>query len=384
MSSTANKEEALRCVSIAERHLRAGNVDKALKFCNKSMQLYSTDEARSLLSKIKRQQAGGGGGPTPAPAPKRAASSPTPRHGTETRTPTPAQLQLVRKLLSTKDLYARLGVERNADEAEMKRAYRKLSLKAHPDKNPSPDAEKAFQAVNKAWEILGDEQKRRYYDQTGAESPQAAAAEHQQHGGMGRGFHGAQNINMDDFLYQMFNGHRMPGQRHNFRPRGQQQQQRQQQQGQGGGGGGDVFAHLIFVFIMFISLFSSSFDTSSNRVFKLERESPFVRHKNTDAGVNYYVKVGGKLPARPPAAVSPGRGARVCSARLCALTGRSPSPSALGPAPFLFLPRSASLARALAPHTHTHRHRHHHGLLMCGSWNTLLVPRLRSCRRRLI
>lgn len=56
--------------------------------------------------------------------------------------------------LGENKLYEKLGVPRDADEAALKKAYKKLSLKLHPDRNPHPKAEAAFQAVNKAHEVL--------------------------------------------------------------------------------------------------------------------------------------------------------------------------------------------------------------------------------------
>ncbi len=68
-----------------------------------------------------------------------------------------------------KDYYKILGVDRDADEQEIKRAYRKLALKYHPDKNPDDQsAEERFKEINEAYEVLGDADKRAKYDQLGS------------------------------------------------------------------------------------------------------------------------------------------------------------------------------------------------------------------------
>lgn len=67
-----------------------------------------------------------------------------------------------------KDYYKILGVGRKADAAEIKRAYRKLALKYHPDKNPEKSAEDRFKEINEAYEVLGNQTKRAKYDQLGA------------------------------------------------------------------------------------------------------------------------------------------------------------------------------------------------------------------------
>lgn len=71
--------------------------------------------------------------------------------------------------MAEKDLYKILGVSRSASADEIKKAYRKLSMKHHPDRNPDNKeaAEKKFKEINKAYEILSDPQKRSIYDQHG-------------------------------------------------------------------------------------------------------------------------------------------------------------------------------------------------------------------------
>lgn len=70
--------------------------------------------------------------------------------------------------MNYKDYYALLGVKRTASAAEIKQAYRKLARKYHPDVSKETQAEEHFKAVQEAYEVLKDEQKRATYDQLGA------------------------------------------------------------------------------------------------------------------------------------------------------------------------------------------------------------------------
>ena len=72
--------------------------------------------------------------------------------------------------MATRDYYNILGVNKNASEEEIKRAYRKLAMKYHPDKNPNrKEAEERFKEINEAYAVLSDKEKRKQYDTFGAE-----------------------------------------------------------------------------------------------------------------------------------------------------------------------------------------------------------------------
>ncbi|MDW8043772.1 MAG: DnaJ domain-containing protein [Nitrososphaerota archaeon] len=75
-----------------------------------------------------------------------------------------------------RDYYEVLGVPRNATKEEIKRAYRRLALQYHPDRNKSPDAEEKFKEISEAYAVLMDDEKRRLYDLYGHEGLSQAYA----------------------------------------------------------------------------------------------------------------------------------------------------------------------------------------------------------------
>ena len=94
--------------------------------------------------------------------------------------------------MEKRDYYEVLGVSKNADATEIKKAYRKLALKYHPDKNPGDkEAEEKFKEAAEAYDVLSNEEKRRRYDQFG----------HAGVGGAGQGGFGG-GMSMDDIFSQ--------------------------------------------------------------------------------------------------------------------------------------------------------------------------------------
>ena len=98
-------------------------------------------------------------------------------------------LPIIIKSNETDDYYKILGIKKNATETEIKKAYRKLALKWHPDKNPNnrEEAEEKFKKINEAYSILSDKNKRNEYD----------------NGGMNFDFKG---FNADDIFKDFFGG----------------------------------------------------------------------------------------------------------------------------------------------------------------------------------
>ncbi|MCP4995447.1 MAG: DnaJ domain-containing protein [Gammaproteobacteria bacterium] len=122
--------------------------------------------------------------------------------------------------MGNNDYYKTLGVDRNASPDEIKKAYRRMARKYHPDVSKATDAETQFKAVNEAYDVLKDPEKKSAYDQFGSQWQQA-----------GEGFGGGQGFNpggadFGDIFESVFRqqGSRRGG--HGFSSRGEDQQAR--------------------------------------------------------------------------------------------------------------------------------------------------------------
>ena len=98
--------------------------------------------------------------------------------------------------MNKKDYYEVLGVSKDASQAEIKSAFRKLAKKYHPDVSKEPDAEERFKEAQEAYAVLSDEAKRKQYDQFGHAAFEGA-------GGAGFDF---SDIDLSEILREAFGG----------------------------------------------------------------------------------------------------------------------------------------------------------------------------------
>ena len=237
-------EDAQKALRLAFKHDANGDTAAAIKWARKSIAIYKTPSAEALLVRLEKSGASGNAASASASASSSsAAGASTSAEGLRSRTSaqsngrsasetthtapkrayTQAQLEVVTRIKKAgTDFYKVLGVEKTVDENGIKKAYKKLALQLHPDKNGAPGADEAFKSVSKAFTILTDADKRAAYDRYGGDPDNArsaagaAAAGHANpFGGMrGTPFRGggmyADEIDPND-LFNMFFGGGMGG-----------------------------------------------------------------------------------------------------------------------------------------------------------------------------
>ena len=119
-----------------------------------------------------------------------------------------------RAVSAKRDYYEILGVARDANAGDIKRAYRKKAMQYHPDRNPDdPEAEENFKEAAEAFEVLSDDKKRGLYDQFGHEGPRQAGFS---------GFHGSEEVftHFGDLFSELFGGMGFGGRRRGGPARG--------------------------------------------------------------------------------------------------------------------------------------------------------------------
>ncbi|KAM8842745.1 dnaJ homolog subfamily B member 14 isoform 1-T1 [Synchiropus picturatus] len=160
-----------RCINIASKALEAGDREKALRFLEKAERLFPTGRAKALLDTLMKNGSSAGNG---AHRRKAGGTEGNGRHagqesqdfggGQSAKSFTAEQVEGVQRIKRCKDYYEVLGVSKDANEEELKKAYRKLALKFHPDKNHAPGATDAFKKIGNAYAVLSNLDKRRQYD----------------------------------------------------------------------------------------------------------------------------------------------------------------------------------------------------------------------------
>ncbi|ODQ52888.1 DnaJ-domain-containing protein [Saitoella complicata NRRL Y-17804] len=194
----ANKEDALKALAVARRKWEAGDAAGALKFVNKSLAMCSTPEGQAFLKTVQTgsppsPSEGTSSSSTSSAQPSAGTTSSRPRpsanhsHGPEQREFTSEQEAAVRRVRRCKATayYEILDIKKEATDGEVKKAYRKLALQMHPDKNGAPGADEAFKMISKAFQVLSDSDKRTMYDRVGGDPESRMPA-----GGGGGGFNG--------------------------------------------------------------------------------------------------------------------------------------------------------------------------------------------------
>lgn len=330
-----NKDEAARCRDIGAGALRQGQNDRAVKFFKKSLSMYPLPGVDALLAQAQRSASGAAGESAAAPRGSASSRSSTKSSSAASRTEsvsctasdsnggrgyTPQQVEIVKKVLSARQggrgaHYRVLGVSENATEAELKKAYRKLALKLHPDKNSAPQADEAFKAVGLAYGTLSDSQKRTIYDRYGDEDPDNTGGGGMRRGAGGVNFRPGQEVSPEEIFNMFFGGGmpmgghmRGPGGVHfysNFGP-GPRFRQHQRQAGHNQQQPPNPVQNLLqllpFFLIMLLSFMNISdsgegaFSSGEGRYFSLTQKDPFVHPLQTKLtevkGIPYFVDGG--------------------------------------------------------------------------------------------
>ncbi|CAM8979765.1 unnamed protein product [Rhodiola kirilowii] len=298
-----NKDEALKCLRIGKEALETGDKARAQKFVLKARRLYPSLPVDELLAKIDGDRVereatpaeaaeeskigasqstvrqrngvsglGGGGG---------AAASSSSKDYTE------EQVLVVRQIRKKKDYYEILGVERGCSVDDVRKAYRKLSLKVHPDKNKAPGAEEAFKLVSKAFQCLSNEDSKRKYDVSGSDEP---VYERRPTRHAANGFNGFYegDVDAEEIFRNFFFGGMGVTQQTQFRgfQFGTGMGHRTPANGSPGGSGFRTLIQLLPVILILLL----NFLPSNDPIYSLNQSYPYEHKLSTQKGVPFYVK----------------------------------------------------------------------------------------------
>ncbi|XP_038699769.1 chaperone protein dnaJ 49-like [Tripterygium wilfordii] len=298
-----NKDDALKCLKIGKDAIDSGDRGRAAKFLNKARRLDPSLPIDDLLSKVENQSSDGesasSAGPKadtstkPSDQPSvryrgtpNGASASSASSSSSSAVYTEEQVTIVRQIKKKKDYYEILGLERNCSVEDVRKAYRKLSLKVHPDKNKAPGAEEAFKLVSKSFQCLSNEENRRKYDVTGSEEP-VFERRTTRHAGQGyNGFYDT-DFDADEIFRNFFFGGGMPPATAQFRTFNFGGGMGHRTGDQGSGGFNMRTLIQLLPVILFLLL---NFLPSSEPIYSLSRVYPYEYKFTTQGEVNFYVK----------------------------------------------------------------------------------------------
>jgi DnaJ family protein B protein 12 len=294
----SNKDDSIKCIHVAEQCIKTGDIEKAIRFLNKAERLYPSERAKNLLHHLTTTDKSDDKTDESPPEPGRR-STPSSPHTARKRERRDShkdchelqpkysqeQLEAVRKIRKCKDYYEILGLSKDCSDDDLKKAYKKLALKFHPDKNHAPGATEAFKAIGNAFAVLSDQSKRRRYDEFGSEEETARrCGRHSNDYDYSRGFEG--DISAED-LFRMFFGGNVFTQNHPAsRPRPTAHNHTRQQNE-------NPYLFLIqlspLILIILLSLLSSLLVGQSP--YSLRRDAKYTHERKTHGlGVTYYVR----------------------------------------------------------------------------------------------
>ncbi|KAG1330088.1 chaperone protein dnaJ 49 [Cocos nucifera] len=298
-----NKDEALKCLRIGKEALQIGDQTRALKFLTKARRLDPSLPIDDLLSAAVDGESPDAAPPDGAAAPGNpgeepegsasASSSSAARTAAKTssegssRAYTEEQITIVRQIKMKKDYYQILGLERGSAVEDVRKAYRKLSLKVHPDKNKAPGAEEAFKLVSKAFQCLSNEESRKRYDLVGSEEPTYNRAAARRHAHGFDGFYDA-DVDAEEVFRNFFFGGMAPAATpfgFQFRAGGMGGPSFHQTQGDG-----SFNLRALIQILPVIILILLNFLPSNDPVYSLSRSYPYEHKIMTARGVPYFVK----------------------------------------------------------------------------------------------
>lgn len=196
----SNKEEADRCVMLAKKAIHGGDLDKAKRLLEKANRMYPSQTITEMLINLKSC-----GSSTPEAQHNHHQTHHTHHHSHKVSSPknmhnhsskgkkrnedddsrnshsarsnfssgsaSESSESMCKRILKAKNFYDTLGVPKDADDAAIKKAYKKLALQLHPDKCKAPSAEEAFKRIALAFQTLSDAEKRKNYDTFGEDGP---------------------------------------------------------------------------------------------------------------------------------------------------------------------------------------------------------------------